>query len=466
MLNAQKAMESAAATAEAERKASESDKASKLLEMELAIAEAQKSEQKAFLKRRAKADARMAEKEAGAAQERAMEARKREEARALAHQLHQEGLARAAEEREAMSESKRMQDAMKERKLQERLAAERQAMLEKNLLKADEAAAKVERAAQQRVLATQQQRAAYAERMAAQEIRMEEQRQKQEQKVAEIKAMGEQKHAQIERAQQQQKALDQARRQAILQQEAKKQAELDAKAAAEKVARAEAMRERQLQEAASRGRVERTMGDLQSQLSTLEGQLMNRTEKVITFSGHREAQMNEAQRLAVAGALERANMANSMAKMRQNLTTAKLELEIPKDRRDVHNPELKALLQRLDPGEEGHVTLANMRKTLTKLLPPPDTGHHAKRITTQSMPSLSASLENLHMSRYERTLAAFKEIDADGSGKISKRELYKVLAKAGLSNGKQALEVFEGADADKDGQMDFEEFSTIAKAIC
>ena len=42
----------------------------------------------------------------------------------------------------------------------------------------------------------------------------------------------------------------------------------------------------------------------------------------------------------------------------------------------------------------------------------------------------------------------------------------KVLAKAGLSNGKQALEVFAGADADASGQLSFDEFMTIASAIC
>ena len=160
-----------------------------------------------------------------------------------------------------------------------------------------------------------------------------------------------------------------------------------------------------------------------------------------------------------------------MAKMRQNLSSegmASLRLEIPTERREVHNPELKALLQRLDPAGAGEVPLAQMKKTLTKLLPPTEEfgGQRPKRIGSQSMPSLSASLDALQLSRYERAVAAFKKIDADDSGTISKRELYEVLKTAGLSNGKQALEVFKGADADNDGQLNFEEFEKIAKAIC
>ena len=63
-------------------------------------------------------------------------------------------------------------------------------------------------------------------------------------------------------------------------------------------------------------------------------------------------------------------------------------------------------------------------------------------------------------------VAAFRAVDADGSGTISKRELYSVLHKAGLANGKQALEVFKGFDEDADGQLDFDEFCKIAKILC
>ena len=47
-------------------------------------------------------------------------------------------------------------------------------------------------------------------------------------------------------------------------------------------------------------------------------------------------------------------------------------LQVPRDHRQViQNRELKALLDRVDPGKQGTIPLAAMRKTLTKLLPPP-----------------------------------------------------------------------------------------------
>ena len=51
----------------------------------------------------------------------------------------------------------------------------------------------------------------------------------------------------------------------------------------------------------------------------------------------------------------------------------------------------------------------------------------------------------------------FARWDVDGSGTISKRELYEVLKKAGLANGKQALEVFQGFDEDGDGSLEVDE---------
>ena len=69
------------------------------------------------------------------------------------------------------------------------------------------------------------------------------------------------------------------------------------------------------------------------------------------------------------------------------------------------------------------------------------------------------------MSQYDQYLAAFKAVDTDNSGAISKRELYAVLEKAGLTSGKQALEVFSGFDTDGNGSLDFDEFTKIAKAL-
>ena len=123
----------------------------------------------------------------------------------------------------------------------------------------------------------------------------------------------------------------------------------------------------------------------------------------------------------------------------------------------------------VDPDGEGHISLKSMRRTLTKLLPPVDdsasAAQRAKRLTSNSLPSL-LTLEQRKMSQYDQYVAAFKAVDTDGSGTISKRELYTVLEKAGLTNGKQALEVFSGFDKDSNGSLDFEEFTKIAKILC
>jgi len=192
-----------------------------------------------------------------------------------------------------------------------------------------------------------------------------------------------------------------------------------------------------LQQAASRGRVERTMGDLQAQLS-------------------------------ISSALERASLANSMSKMRSNLTSkSTLYLEVPAERRHVESRELKALLDRVDPDCDGHISLTSMKKTLTKLLPPVHAAdlRSPKKAQSQSLPSL-LTLEQKKMSQYDQFVAAFKAVDTDGSGTISKRELYQVLKTSGLTNGKVALEVFQGFDENSDGQLDFDEFQRIAKMLC
>ena len=92
--------------------------------------------------------------------------------------------------------------------------------------------------------------------------------------------------------------------------------------------------------------------------------------------------------------------------------------------------------------------------------------HTHKQVTSASLPSLLTLEQKQTLSQYDQYLAAFKAVDTDNSGTISKRELLEVLKKAGLASGKQALEVFSGFDQDGDGKLDFEEFARIAKILC
>jgi len=77
----------------------------------------------------------------------------------------------------------------------------------------------------------------------------------------------------------------------------------------------------------------------------------------------------------------------------------------------------------------------------------------------------AAAAKNIHVQRHEALKAKFREMDTDGSGKISKRELYNTLAKTDLSNGSHALQLFQEADANADGQLNFEEFERISKEV-
>ena len=83
---------------------------------------------------------------------------------------------------------------------------------------------------------------------------------------------------------------------------------LELKSAREHAARRLLQHEKVLQEAAARGRVERAMGDLQAQLSALEGQLDARQDRVDSFVNTRELHKREGQRLSVHSALERAQV--------------------------------------------------------------------------------------------------------------------------------------------------------------
>jgi hypothetical protein len=118
----------------------------------------------------------------------------------------------------------------------------------------------------------------------------------------------------------------------------------------------------------------------------------------------RQSFVNEGQRLSVQSALERSQLANSMERMRSNLTNNNtLYLELPKNRRKVTNPELTSLLKRVDPEETCTIPLSNMRKTLTKLLPPKqELARKPKRFTSNSLPSLLTLEQKNELSRYDR----------------------------------------------------------------
>ncbi len=264
----------------------------------------------------------------------------------------------------------------------------------------------------------------------------------------------------------------------IMQKEAAKQKLLDERAEQERAARRAAAHDRLLQTAASRGRVERTMSEMRSHLGVLESALDERYASLERFTTERDVRIAEAQRSAVNSSLQRASLSNSMSKMRSCLSnTSTLYVELPGVRgKKVADPALRSLLAKLDPRARGQVSLGKMKKVLGEELPPPDTGSslndRLRAAERRRAKGLSASHSTPSFSfgggggmSYEQLVALFKSADTDGSGSISKRELYRVLKAGGIGQGGVALDAFEGFDEDSDGVLSFEEFSRIAKPL-
>merc|ERR1711865_594655 len=59
-------------------------------------------------------------------------------------------------------------------------------------------------------------------------------------------------------------------------------------------------------------------------------------------------------------------------------------------------------------------------------------------------------------------LTYFKELDADGSGELDKEEVKEALRNANKFGGEAQLEqLFQAADADENGTVNFEEFKLL-----
>ena len=247
---------------------------------------------------------------------------------------------------------------------------------------------------------------------------------------------------------------------------------LEMKAMSDAESRRQAQQHALVAEAAARSRVERKMNDLVEHIVNLDSKIEERMSKVDRFSYERTLDTQEAQRLAVRLACEKSQLENAMGKMRSQLSsTSSVVLELPVDRRHTTDPKLKELFDGVDPKAEGRISLPSVKRTIEKKLPPPKNPYERRvdnrprMVTSSSAPTLFSRKQQNAMSKYEQCVAAFKKADIDGSGTISKRELIAVLKIVGLKDMKNALDLFHGFDENGDGELDFDEFTYIAKTV-
>lgn len=85
------------------------------------------------------------------------------------------------------------------------------------------------------------------------------------------------------------------------------------------------------------------------------------------------------------------------------------------------------------------------------------------RYATDSLSGAAAAEAPRAAGLHSRLLSAFISADTDGSGSVSKRELYEALRAAGLHGVAydSGLKLFNQADADADGALSFEEFAKL-----
>ena len=131
---------------------------------------------------------------------------------------------------------------------------------------------------------------------------------------------------------------------------------------------------------------------------------------------------------------------------------------------------IKEVFQSIDVDNDGKLSLEEMKKALSSGEVKFDFNEEIfKQIDTDNSGNIeytefiSACIEkNIYLNE-EKLKEAFKLFDADGSGKISRDEIEKVL-KLG-SNSKEIDNIMAKHDTNKDGEIDFTEFLDMMKEI-
>ena len=357
--------------------------------------------------------------------------------------MHEETLKKFAREQQARAAMRMQQAADKEAALKARLEQERNTMIEMNTRKSNEAATKIDRAAEQRRQMAFEQRQLFHERHVAQQARMDAIMLADERKRQERKRKGKEKALSIGRAQQQQQQMQEQRRSGILNKEAAKQAELDRRQICLDNARFDKQQQRLQQMVASRGRVSVRMSEEQNKMDNMQQQFAARLARVESFSALRDEHVTAAHQMVVRVGLEKQALHYSMRNMRQQVAKVKsaVRLELPPGlRANVQNEQLKALLEQCDPKGQGVISLSTMRSVLSEKLPP--TPGKRRLQVSASAPTLQSGESKKSEGEKNKLLAAFREVDTDGNGAISKRELFDKLNSLGIDQHSERFKLF------------------------
>ena len=379
--------------------------------------------------------------------------------------MHKETMARYTEEMKQQEVARLEKTAKKEAALNARMEAEKKERMALNAKKADEAAAKIDRAAASRRAMNIEQRKIFHERHLAQEARMASMADEEERKRAEAKLRASQKGQHIKKAQEVQSRLQEERKAAIMAKEAAKQAELDRKAVQIEDARYEKQQQRLLMHAASRGRVDSSMNETKAKMEHLGQELSERFAQVEEQERQKAAHINSAHQMAVRVGLQKQSMHFSMGRMRLQVCKKQvpLRLEVPAHiRANVQNEKLKGLLDRADSKGDGQISMMKLREVLAQEAKLDEKKPKRGMRHAASAPALESEKT---LTEEEKLLKAFRDADADNSGSISKREMFKLLKELGIDETSSKMSIFRGFDVDDDGIISFEEFKKIAAAL-
>ena len=462
---------------EHQRKKWDAEKNKRLASMEQAIVYAEEQNTKRFLKKRAEVTKRIQEEEALAEEKRQQAKEQRQQQLHEQAQAHAARMARIAQDRAAQAEKTRLDVEKRHAQLESRLASEREALEMQNAKKAEQAAKKVQHAADQRSAQIEEQHARRKEKEAALQERLRAQKEAHHQQLAANRAAAERRMQARQRAIEQQQELERNKRDHIIEERKERLEKLEQFEAKTAESRRQQQEEHSLQEMAARERSQRKLGDLQARLAAKEEEYSQRMAKIDKLQHTREEQMEYCRVATRRLAADRAEMSNSMVRLRTatNLASSdpSLAVEIPKHRRrSVKDVALGALFDRVDPDAEGHIHLPAVKKRIGKLIPRQESKPQRRSAPnpyamkpSSSMPSLLTSEQRKKLSLREKCIAAFKGADTDDSGTISKRELIAVLRSMGLKDMKNALDLFDGFDEDGNAELDFDEFYQIAKRV-